>query len=237
MSLANNAGKVSFASQYPVDKIVGVWEGSFDRATDVVKRSGNLGDIYVYKIAHGLTRPVFVDLLWSDDNTTWADGGVGAGSTGEVSLAFSDSTYIYIVGSLFATATGTRYYKAIGFWIDSYDTSNPLVPSYMSARKVINFDSRVNYQKIYLQDVLTFASASTQTVVYDLSVIPNFRVFFEAFPGEVWPMNTGGASNPYFYHSTQNECSALTTLASLQVTMDHVPAPSRAWYRIYLDTV
>lgn len=236
MSLVDNANSTVYATAFPIDKIVDVWEGSFNKATETIIRSGSFGDIYVYRIAHGFTRPVFVDLLWSDDNITWVDGGVAATAIGDVSLAFSDSTYIYIIGSLFAPGVGTRYYKAIGFWIDTYDATNPLVPGFLSSNKQINFDSRLNYQKIYRQNVLTFGSATTQTVTHGLGRRPNFRVFFEAFSGEVWPMNSGGASNPFDYDVNQTECHSRMNNTGLDITLDTVPASRRVWYRIYLDS-
>lgn len=236
MFLVENANNVVFDTALSIDKIVDVWEGSFDKAT-AIKRSGDSGDIYVYRISHGFTRPIFVDLLWSDDNITWADSGVAQTSIGDFSLAFSDSTYIYIISSLFAPAVGTRYYKAIGFWIDDYDTTNPLVSSFLSANKKVNFDSRLNYQKIYDHNVLNFATATTQTVSHDLGIRPNFRVFFEAFPGEVWPMNSGGAGNPFNYDSNQTECKARMHSSGLDVTLSTVPSNRRAWYRIYADSL
>jgi len=236
MSLIDNANDVVYSTAYPIDKIVNVWEGSFNKATDTIIRSGDFGDIYLYRIPHGFTRPVFVDLLWSDDNVSWVDGGVGSSALGDVSLAFSDSTYIYIIGSLFLPGVGLRYYKAIAFWIDSYDNTNPQVPGYLSPNKKVNFDSRLNYQKIYKQHPITFNTATTQTITHGLNRRPNFRVFFEAFPGEVWPMNSGGLSNPFNFDSTQTECRAVMDSTNLNITLDTVPAARRAWYRIYLDS-
>ena len=232
-SLVSNATNVAFASPYDVDKIIFVQEGSFNRATDVIVHSGDFGDIYLYRVAHGFTRPLFVDLLWKLAGA-WTDGGSLDGAS-ETSIAFADSTYVYIVSSVFAPAVGTMEYKVIGNWISEYDTTNPLVESFQSSTKKTNFDSRDNYQKIYLQDELTFNSASTQSVAHDLERKANFRVFYEAITGEVWPAFAGGASNPFLYDSAMTECRARMTTAALGIELETVATPKRAWYKIYLD--
>ncbi len=234
MSLISNAADVAFASSHNIDKIVGVWEGSFNRATDVIERVGDAGSIFVHRIPHGLTRPVFTDLLFTTAST-FADGG-NADDAGITSLAFSDSTYAYIVSSVFAPAVGTMQYKLIATWITDYDSTNPSVEPYQSTTKDINFDSRLNYQKIYLQDDLTFDSPGIQAAGHDLNSLANFRVFFESFDDEVWPMHAGGASNPFLYDNTDMcQCTAVMTTANLFVQLDTTPTPRRAWYKIYLD--
>lgn len=235
MSLTDDSANVAFAApHFDIDKIVGVWEGSFNRATDVVSRVGDAGTIYVYRIAHGFTRPVFADLMFTTASG-FVDGG-SADSNGETSLAFSDSTYIYIISSLFAPAVGTMRYKVLATWIDNYDDSNPSVTPYKSPTKDINFDSRLNYQKIQKQGALTFNSATLQTVTHSLNRLANFRVFFESFPNEVWPMHSGGASNPFLYdNNDMSECSAVMKINTMDIEMFVVPTPRRAWYKIYLD--
>lgn len=234
MSLVNNARDVASAiPAFNMDKIVRVFEGSFNRATDVTTVTGDFGSIYVYRIAHGFTRPLFVDLLWRISGA-WTDGGC-ADSNGDISIGYADSTYVYVVSSLFAPASGTMQYKVIGSWIDRYDATNPLVPAFNPPQKNILFDSRANYQKIYAQNVLSFSSNSTQSVSHPLGYSPNFRVFFEALPNQVWPMFAGGASNPFRYSSSMAECLARTTTTALSVEMDFVASTCRAWYKIYLD--
>jgi hypothetical protein len=234
MSLISNANNVAFASAYDIDKIVGVWEGSFNRAADVITRTGDLGDIYLYRIAHGFTRPVFVDLLWRITGD-WTDGG-SADVPGDTSIAFADSTYVYIVSSVFVAAVGTMEYKIIATWINEYDATNPSVDSFLSPNKEINFDSRENYQKVYLQDNLTFNADGTQTVTHALNRKANFRVFCEAIAGEVWPAYAGGASNPFLYDSSLTECEPYIDTSALSVELINVTAPKRAWYKIFLDS-
>lgn len=232
-SLVSNAANVAFASGYDIDKIVAVYEGSFNRATDVTAITGDLGDIYTFRIPHGFTRPVAVDLLWKIGGA-WTDGG-SADSIGDTSIAFCGNTNIHIVSSVFAPAAGTFQYKVVATWIADYDTTNPLVASFNSPTKSTNFDSRDNYQKIYDQGVLTFAAPGTQIRVHDLGRKPNFQVFYEATPGTVWPAYAGGASNPFLYDSAMTECEPYVTTTGLSITLSTVTTPKRAWYKIYLD--
>lgn len=234
MSLVSNAHNVAFSTRWPSDKIVGVWEGTFNRATDVTKITGSFGDIYVYKIAHGFNRPLAVDLLWKISGG-WADGG-STDTAGDISIAYSDSTYIYIVSSLFATAVGTFYYKVIANWITDYDNTNPLVASYVSSNKTKLFDTSVNYQKIYAQDVLSFTADGVKPGSHNLGYRPNFRVFYEAFSGQVWPMYAGGSSNPFLYDAAMVECAAWVDAANVNVYLSTVSGTKRAWYKVYLDT-
>lgn len=233
MSLVDNARDVAFTTRWSTDKIVGVWEGSFNRATDVIEVVGDFGSIYVYRIPHGFTRPLATDLLWKISGA-WTDGGC-SDSAFDISVSYSDDTYVYVVSSVFSTATGTMHYKVIGSWITDYDGANPLVPSFVSTNKTKVFDTSVNYQKIYLQDVLSFTSATTQTVTHSLGYRANFRVFHEAIAGEVWPMFAGGGSNPFLYDSSFSDCLARMKVNTLEVELDPVTVTKRAWYKIYLD--
>jgi hypothetical protein len=210
-----------------------VWEGSFNRATDVTTITGDLGSIYVYRVAHDFTRPLALDLLWKISGG-WADGGSTDGT--DVSIAYSDSTYIYIVSSAFAPAVGTMNYKVIGTWITDYDATNPLVNSFVSANKTTVFDTGLNYQKIFDQNVLSFATSSTQSVTHLLGYRANFKVYYEAIAGQVWPMYSGGTANPFLYDSSMVECRARMTSNTLDVQLESVPATRRAWYKIYLDS-
>ena len=237
MSLTSNIENVSFASQYPTDKIVGVWSGTFDKASDTITRTGGISSINVFPIAHGFTRPVFVSLLWSDDGTTWVDGG-GSLSNNNSSIAFSDSTNIYIAAS---SATGTQHYRVIAYWIDDYDDTNPLVEGLQDNEKQLNFDSRSNYQKVYAQgeatyDPGTFGSVSVVSITHDLLYKPNAKAFFEPFSGEVWPLNAGGLSNPSLYDFAQDEAYMQIYSDRLDITVSRFSNDTRrVWYRIYFD--
>lgn len=239
MFLTSQAQSVAFATPFNADKIVGVWEGSYNRATQVTARAFTLSglpyDVFFFRIAHGLPRPVFCDLLWSSDGVTFSDGGFE-------SIAISDSTYIYIYDAQGVAAAGTAYYKVIAFWIDDYDTTNPSVDSFLSTTKEVNFDSRLNYQKIYQQNVSNFSFSSgvlsevTNNVTHDLGYRANFRAFYEGLANEVWPLH----NNDLFVFD-DNELFGKGRMSTTQLSLIQThPASStrtssRVWYKIYLD--
>lgn len=236
MAIENNTDKVSFYSGYSVDKIVGVWEGSYDKSTTSSRGGGFFSTIYTFPIAHGFTRPVFTQLLWSENGTNWADGGsqIGSNST----IAISDSTNIYIVTS---SNSGTQYYKVIAYWIDGYDNTNPLVSEYTSSQSKLYFDSRQNVQKIASEgsttyDPGTFGSSQTVSIPHSLGYIPNAKAFFEPISGEVWPLVAGGAQNPFNYSASIDEAYLRTYSDRLDVVILRFSNSTRKiWYRIYYD--
>lgn len=236
MSLVDNIDKVAFTSRYPIDKIVGVYEGSFDKASDTTTRTGGITNINVFPIPHGQSRPVFVDLLWSDDDATYADGGSNIGTNS--SIAFSDDTNIYIIAS---SATGTQYYKAIAVWIDEYDDTDPLVEAFTPDANKPLFDSRSNYQKIYedgeaTYSAGTFGSSSTVTVLHPLGYKPNARAWFEPISGEVWPLNSGGAGNPFLYDFNQDEAHMEIYDSRVDIIVARFSnAERKIWYKVYFD--
>jgi hypothetical protein len=237
MSLVNQDG-IGFASPYYIDKIVRVDEGTFDTATATTVG----GFLKRTSIAHGFTRPVFTDLLWSVDGTTWIDGGSGNPGTSNVyTISYSDSTNNYI---LTTKTTGTLYYILISFWITDYDDTNPDVASYFPENTTILFDSRENYQKILDYGTKTMTGSSTVDTPFtnpQPDNKPNSRSFFEAFSGQVWPENFGGVTNPFLYDAT-NQAELVSYTSETDLTnMIIVPVGAglqarRVWYRVYADT-
>jgi hypothetical protein len=237
MSLISNISDVSFASEYPVDKIVAVYEGSYNKATQTTTRSEPfIGTIYTYAIPHGFTRPVFTNLIWSQDGTNWLDG--GATLSGNSSIAFSDSTNVYIATT---SNSGTQHYKIILYWIDNYDTTDPLVEPFTTGENKPVFDSRVNFQKVVEEGETsyspgTFGSATTVTVPHTLGYTPNAKAFFEPISGEVWPLNAGGQSNPFLYSATQDEGFMRIHTNRVDITVNRFSnATRKIWYKIYFD--
>jgi hypothetical protein len=230
--------RIALLSSLNLDKLVRVFEGTFNAATDPITINytflGFPNPIQVFRFAHGLPRPVACDLLWSLDGSIYYDGGTG-GNVVNTSIAFSDSTYIYIPTPV---AAGTVYYKVICSWIDNFDTSNPPIESIMYRDKPFSLDSRVNYQKIFDADVLTASASGQQTVIHSLGYAPNAKVFIEALPGQVWPLNYGGTTNPFLYDDNQIE--ALLFIENNDIVIDVVypfsaTGSRRLWYRIYYD--
>jgi hypothetical protein len=226
-------------SSLNVDKVVRVFEDSFNASTDVITVNytflGFPNPIEMYRFAHGLPRPVFCDLLWSLNGSTFYDGGSGGNST-NTTIAFSDDTYIYIPRPV---TTGTVYYKVICTWIDSYDTTNPFIESIMYRNKSFSLDSRLNYQKIFDQDVDNVTASGLRTIVHPLKYAPNAKVFIEALPNQVWPLNFGGtAGNPFLYDDNQIEVQLFIENSDIIMDVTYPFSASgarRLWYRIYYD--
>ena len=232
--------KVRYYSGAPLDKIVRVYTG-FYSAGNLVARVGSIGTVYVHRIAHGLGRPVFCDLLWSTDNVNWYDNGTyNIGGSIQGHIAFSDSTYVYIFHDYATTATPI-YYKVYCSWIDDYDGTNPSIEVQNNGDTPVQYDSRLNYQKIYTVDEKsipagTFGSSYSTSTLHDIGTTVNAKGYFQPFAGEVWPVNGGGASNIFLYDNAQDE--AVLNISSSSVTMDmslFSNAARRAWIKVYYD--
>lgn len=238
MSLASNANSVTFASAFDIDKIVKIYTGSFNAATQTSTRTGFLGTLRYFPISHGLTRPLACEMQWSLDGSTWYDGGV-QDTSNHNSLAFSTNSSVNVVSPV---SSGTVYYRVWCSWIDDYDSSNPLVDVSTYSGTDTIFDSRKNFQKIFRQDVLsfspgTFGATETQSVTHSFGYTPNAKVWFEPISGEVWPLNAGGSSNLFLYDLSQDECDLEIRNTTIEVTYHkYSNVTRRAWYKIYYDS-
>lgn len=226
MALIDNIDKVALASKYPTDKIVDVITGSFNAstATDV----GSPAYMKRHAEPHNQTRPVFTKLKWSTDNVNWIDGGYST-REGDLdflpSIAYSDSSNVYV---LTGVTTGTVYFEIICFWIDNYDNTDPLVESYFDPTKPLAFDSRLNYHKVFMQNEVTGSAVIDHNLGYE----PDCWVYFEAFPGQVWPANAGGVNNFFLYDISQEELEV--EISSSQLILDATGSP-RIFYIIYTE--
>lgn len=231
MSLQSNYQNVAFATEYAVDKIVGIYTDSFDAATQTTVLGGYL---YQYAFSHSFTRPVFCELLWSLDGSQYADGGSGV-LGGTEGIAYSDKNNIYVTTGINA---GRVYYKVIASWIDNYDNTNPLITPVINTTNNFYFDSRKNYEKVYKQDILTLSGVSgTLSYIHGLGYPPNAKVYYEAFPGQIWP-SIGGGENFFLYDPVnQYVCETTMTSSTLNINLQGGvgSVSSRAWYRVYLD--
>ena len=228
MPLASDVGSVSFDSQLTIDKIIRIFTGSYSSG-DLITRVGDSGTAYVYRFPHGLPRPVFCEVVTSTDGGDTWDMGINK-------IAFSDSTYVYIFHG-FATTGTPVVYKVYCSWIDDYDGSNPTVESATYSSHPIQFDSRLNYQKVYKQGTTattTGLADEVTTIPHSLGYTPNVKIYFEAFTNEVWPLNFGGARNAFLYDGAQAEAKAEIYSNRIDVTT-LAPIGTKIWYRIYYD--
>ena len=232
-----NYDLTSFSDQVPVDKVVRTYIGTFDAATQTTTVTGDASSFNVFTIPHDLTRPMLLDMQWSLNGTTWYDPGV-LDSSGRSSLAYCTNTEIKIISPV---GSGPVYYRVWGLWIDDYDGSNPAVDIESNNDSPLVYDSRYNLQKIYAQNELpvaagTFGSTLTTSVAHALGYTPNVKAWFEPFAGQIWPLNSGGLSNPYVISFSQDE--AYVRIYDTRVDFIFVRfsnAVRRAWYRIYYD--
>lgn len=228
MSQIDHASDIAFSTEFAVDKIVGVYTGSYNSATDTTVLGGF---VYSYAIPHSFTRPVFCELLWSTDGVNFKDGGGSGG------IAISDSSNVYVMTTL---PTGTIHYKVICSWIDDYDATNPLITPVLNTTSNEYFDSRFNYQKTYLNDMYTVSASplgTTTPISHNLGYAPNAKVFIEALPGQVWPTGLLGKGDPFFYDFSQYEAKVVITSTQLEITHYGGGASNaRIWYKVYLDS-
>lgn len=240
--------KAAILTKYPVDKIVGVFEGRFVAGTGpYTSRVYSLGTMNLYAIAHGFGRPVFCEMQWSLDNGySWSDSGGGAATSGYESIAFSDSTYIYILvpnGLIGSSPNAVFQYRILATWIDDYDTTNPNTPPISTLGQPTSFNSTNNVPKIYKQGVVNVSTSSGvvvgvfSTVPHDLGGYQNYKVHIEAFPGEVWPQNFGGSSNAFYFDGNQIEAQSFmsTTELAIDTNIKSSHGTRKVFYRIYGD--
>lgn len=245
-NIITNSSKIAYTTYFNTEKIVKTFSGSFLYTTSTTTRSytlsGVANNVQVFKIPHGFTRPVFVELRWSLDNSYYVLGGTSYDSGGNYAIAYSDSTYIYIMPS--ALSGGTQvYYEIVCTWIDDFDTTNPSVSAFSDIPDTYTqvFNSRAVVPLVMKSGVLNSSTtsgvlANTYTTVnHGLGYAPETKVFIESFSGEVWPLNYGGASNPYLIDDNQVEGQIFTSTTDLTVnmTMKSVNGTRRAWYVLY----
>lgn len=239
MSLVDNINDVAYSSEFSIDKIVRIFTGTYNRVTDVTTRvytfAGSPYNVYVYRIAHGLTRPLACEMIDSEDGgTTYVDSGIRR-------IAFCDSTYIYIFDAQGSAGVGTVNYKVWGSWIDDYDATNPLVDTVSYTNLQTQFDSRLNYQKIFNRTALSFTGGTlgateTQSINHPFAYTPNAKVWFEAFTNEVWPLNAGGASNLFNFDDAQDECQLFIDSNSVDIKMTKFSGLARrVWPKVFYD--
>lgn len=237
MAQSDHVANINYSTAFDVDKICTILSNTFTASTANVG-----GYLYQYTIPHNLTRPAFCDALFSTSNSTYIPNGQGDGTYAY--NVYSDSSNFYLL----TTATsGTIYYKLVATWIDNFDSTNPLITPVFNTTLVTsnstNFDSRANYQKVYKQDVLTLSNpgtgnTGTYTISHPLGYIPNYKVFFESLPGQVWPLFGPGDSVWLYDFTHQYACTAVMTSTGL--TLSYTPGSGsastfRVWWRIYYD--
>lgn len=238
MSQQTNAKNINYSSTFSTDKICGVLSNTFTAG------SFNLGGyLYQYTIPHSFTRPVFCDALFSTNGTTFVPNGIS--DTSNSYNVYADANNIYL---LTTANSGTIYYKEVSTWVDNYDSTNPLITptlqTTLPTSTLTYFDSRQNYQKVLLSNVVTLnnpgvGNLGKLVVTHNLGYIPRSRLFFESLPGQIWPSIWGGAQDIWLYDPAhQFECVGAMTNSELGISYQggtSSAASFRVWYEVYYD--
>ena len=239
MSQISNAQNIAFSTAFATDKICGIYNGSFaGTAYDTVYA----GYLYVKKIPHTFGRPVMCEGLFSYDNVNFFPSGTGY-SLATAFCMYSDSNFIYI---LYENTINTVYYKIVATWIDNYDLNNPLITPVLSSSSSYSkfFDSRYNYQKVLMSGVVTLPNPGVGvdtpvSIKHNLGYLPNYKLYFESLPNQVWQQIGGGSQDIFLYNPAQqfelyDECTK-TTLDLHLLGGASSATSARCWYRIYYD--
>lgn len=245
----SNLTKVAYTTYYDTEKVVKTFTGSFKYSTSTTTRNYTLAGfpnaVQVYKLPHGFDRPVFCEMFWSLDQTNWDVGGASSSNGSDYAIAYSDSNFVYIMTTTLAAGTDV-YFKIICSWIPDYDTTNPSVPAFaeIPASFTQVFNSRSRIPAVVQQDVLvgstTSATLTDVTLIasHSLGYAPAAKAYIESFSGEVWPLNYGGAGNPYMVDDSQVEAQFFTTPTQFIGDMYTKSANGqrKLWYFLYGET-
>lgn len=248
--MALDLERINFSSTLDNEKIVKTFEGSFEFENDTETVVFDFASQEVYNIAHGYTRPVFVEMWWSLNNVDWFVGGGNSDTDGKAFLiGYSDSTNvkIMVVENLGLTTGDTIYYKIVCGWIPDYDDTNPLIDEFTGYPANYKFNFQSYYQTLYIakKGVITLSTNNAgfinvlDSVDHELDFAPTMKCYYEAFPGEVWPLNYGGIGNPYLVGiSTQVEAIAFVdeTSVTANAVMKQASGDVRFWYMLFAQT-
>lgn len=117
--LASQAKNMLFTTRYPVDKIVGVYTGSFSIAAAASIFVSRRAEV---TIPHTFGESCFLELIFSTDSgTTWQDMGNSVPAAGPVfqtvtAAAYSDASNFVVVGTNQTTSDVTIQYILTASW-------------------------------------------------------------------------------------------------------------------------
>ena len=228
-----------YASSLDLDKICGVYTGSYDLTT-----YNNIlgGYLYQKSFSHGLTQPAFAYGLFSTDQINWVPSGVNLSGSILPALVYTDSTNFNI---LIGSNAGLLYYKIILQWIKDYNSLNVLTSASINTTNVVPyFSTKYNYQKIQNIVPITIsapAASSSGTYLYNhnLGVYINYKVFFNSLPGQVWQATAGGTGDFWLYNfASQIEVSSISDANNIQIKWfsgSSPPSSFNVWIIVYYD--
>lgn len=241
MSQISNVSKINFSTAFETDKTCAILIGSYaaNSYDDILG-----GILYRKKISHQFTRPVLCDGIFSSDGSTYVPNGQNSPTV--TSNVYSDSSFIYMLST---HNTGTIYYKIVCTWIDNYDNTNPLITPVIQVpagpHPLVTFDSRQNYQKLLINQPYTLNNpgagfTGTKPIAHNLGYDPNYRLYFESLPNQIWPAISGGVQDIWLYDAAhQFEISGVIDSTNLNLTFNggiSSASTFRAFVKIYYDS-
>lgn len=193
MSLIDNVQDVHFASSLDIDKIIGTYTGSFTLNSPT---AGNTNTVTTNITTNINDTTLFTGIYSLDNGVSWnpfytrknhvesADPAVNP--QGE-STVYGESTAgtFKVIGKNTANLSATVFYDFTVLYkvaLIAKSNQGTIEPQPLGAD--IIFDTRLNYQKIAVDNITaTSGSNQTTTVNHNLDYIPRVRVFIESSSG------------------------------------------------------
>lgn len=213
--------KINFISQKIIDKPVYSRSGSF-----TVGAPNVASWLYRLTIPHSIGRPMFMDGVFTHGGNPTMNG--------YNVITYSDASNVYIL--TYVTAGTVIDYNIAGQWIDDYDNTDPdITPEFLATTdEKFTFNSNNRYRAVAVHgSALITSSGALPPIPHGLGKIPEYQIFFESLPNEVWPQISGGASNIWLYDANQNEVSAYVDSTNLVIQAPTFQQNMNVWYRVY----
>lgn len=169
--------QVFFASQYPIDKILGTFESSFSAP------SGGIPERTTHTIPTGITESTFFQGIFSvDSGTTWHDFGadIVSGGLTDITVAGRSNANTFSIDADNYTGA-TPYTVTYKLALIAKPNQGTVEPQPIGANTL--FDSRLNYQKIASDSVRSISipdpNESIESFSHGLGYTPKVRSFIE----------------------------------------------------------
>lgn len=219
-----NPSDFNLNSDYPLDKAILLWQGTFDFVGSEL-------------FNHGLSYIPLIKIVWSLTADFAQTYGLGNGPdtsspftpfTPQLIDSWADSTS---VNAIFGTPGSTPlvYVRVYGFMPSNINNEAAATAS-SADNLVLNTD--YNYSKLYLSGITASSSvsSSTETVNHSLGYIPQTDVWYDVsgsihcLPGVV------------MYNSSYQSEAAIVSTSQLQMLRSpYLSSAERFHYRIYAD--
>lgn len=198
MSLLNNVSRVSFASPILIDKIIGTYEGSFSLTAPA---AGATNTVTTPKTTNINETTLFQGIFSVDGGVSWNPFQTRKNHVERTDASINPQGEVFVYGESIAgtfnivaqnqrnlsSTFGTNYTLMYKVALIAKKTQGAITPQPIGSNKL--FDSRLNYQKIAVDDVSpTSGVGQTVTVAHNLGYAPKVRVYSETSGGSLKSM-------------------------------------------------